>query len=100
MSQGKGSFVQLVTGLPIGIVEPASYPITIDGLPTECTLVASTDGLVVRRGQVIDIGLGRQPDAASRNGHPLARLSSDEVSTQTPRGSHDDIAILGMRWTE
>ena len=57
LSQGKGGFVEMVTGPPKGAVEPVAYPVTAVALP------------------------------------------SDLVSQLTPRGSDNDIAILGMRWT-
>ncbi len=100
VSKGKGSFVNMVTGPPIGTVQGADYEATTSALPPEWTLVAFTDGLVERRGRVIDSGLDQLREAASTDGQPLAQLLSDVVSKLTPQGSDDDIAILGLRWTK
>jgi len=76
-----------------------AYPTTTVVLPPEGTLVAFTDGLVERKGEVIDIGLAQLRQAAtSGDDKPLTELLSDVVAQLTPQGSDDDIAILGLRW--
>jgi serine phosphatase RsbU (regulator of sigma subunit) len=100
VSKGKGSFVELVTGPPIGTVERATYPATTVALPPEWTLVAFTDGLIERKGRVIDSGLAQLREAVSGDDQPLSQLLTNVVSKLTPEGSEDDIAILGLRWTK
>ncbi len=99
VSQQKGSFVEMVIGPPIGTTRGRAYPTTTVSIPPEGTLLAFTDGLVERKGEVIDIGLAQLREAAAAgDGKPLPQLLSDVVAQLTPQGSDDDIAILGMRW--
>jgi hypothetical protein len=89
-----------VTGARMGMMKATGYPVTIAALPPVCALPAFTDGLVKRKGQLIDTGFAQPWQAVSRDGQPLSQLSAGLVSTSTPRGSDDDSAILGMRWTD
>ena len=57
VSHRKGAFVELTVGPPIGTVYGAVYPSTSVQIPDDCTLLAYTDGLVERRGQLLDVGL-------------------------------------------
>jgi serine phosphatase RsbU (regulator of sigma subunit) len=99
VSQQKGSFVEMVIGPPIGTTRGRAYPTTTVSIPPEGTLLAFTDGLVERKGEVIDIGLAQLREAATTgDGKPLPQLLSDVVAQLTPQGSDDDIAILGLRW--
>jgi serine phosphatase RsbU (regulator of sigma subunit) len=99
VSRQKGSFVDMVIGPPIGTTEEVAYPSTTITVPPEGTLVAFTDGLVERRGEVIDVGLGQLREVVTRgDGKALPELLSAAVTELTPQGSGDDIAILGLRW--
>jgi serine phosphatase RsbU (regulator of sigma subunit)/type II secretory pathway pseudopilin PulG len=99
VSQQKGSFVEMVIGPPIGTTRGRAYPTTTVAIPPEGTLLAFTDGLVERKGEVIAIGLAQLRDAVtSGDDKPLTQLLSDVVAQLTPQGSDDDIAILGLRW--
>jgi hypothetical protein len=44
--------------------------------------------------------LVRLREVASRDGRPFPQLVGDLVPKLTPHGSDNDIAILGMRWTD
>ncbi|MGD0394263.1 MAG: PP2C family protein-serine/threonine phosphatase [Acidimicrobiales bacterium] len=98
VSKGQGTFVDLVIGPPIGTVLDASYPSTSIHVPDGCTLLAYTDGLVERRGELLDTGLEHLRQSVVRSDRPLDRLLSDVVEELTSKGSDDDIAILGLRW--
>jgi serine phosphatase RsbU (regulator of sigma subunit) len=98
VSKGQGIFVDLVIGPPIGTVLDASYPSTSIHVPDGCTLLAYTDGLVERRGELLDTGLEHLRQSVVRSDRPLDRLLSDVVEELTSEGSDDDIAILGLRW--
>jgi serine phosphatase RsbU (regulator of sigma subunit) len=65
----------------------------------EGMLVAFTDGLVERRGEPIDHGLGRLLDAIPTTDGPLTDLVSTLAETARHTGRDDDLAILGVRWT-
>ena len=98
VTDGKGSFVDLAIGPPIGTVFDATYPSTSIHVPDGCTLLAYTDGLVERRGEILNIGLEELRQSAIRSDRPLDRVLSDVVEDLTSKGSDDDIAILGLRW--
>ena len=88
-----------VTGAPMGMMMATGHSVTTAALPPVCTLPAFTDGLVERKGRLIDTGFAHPREPVPRDGQPLSQLGAGLVSTSTPRGS-DDSAILGMRWTE
>ncbi len=99
VSQQKGSFVEMVIGPPIGSTRGVAYPTTTVAIPPVGTLLAFTDGLVERKGEVIDVGLAQLCEVATLgDAKPLTQLLSDVVTELTPQGSDDDIAILGLRW--
>jgi hypothetical protein len=61
-------------------------------------LLAFTDGLVERRGESIDVGLGRLREHATSNHATLDELLTRVVSNLRQDGSDDDTAIAGIRW--
>jgi serine phosphatase RsbU (regulator of sigma subunit) len=98
VSRGKGSFVELAVGPPIGTGEAESYASTVSEIPPGGTLLAFTDGLIERRGEVIDEGLERLREASTEVRGSLDELLTEVVRRATPQGSVDDTAILGLRW--
>ena len=68
-------------------------------VPRHATLLAFTDGLVERRGEDIDFGLARLRDTAMAQDLDLPDLLSHLVSDLRDGYSHDDTAIVGLRWT-
>ncbi len=63
------------------------------------TLLLYTDGLVERRGELLDVGLGRLVDAASAPGDDLEAFVDTLIGRLTGPGSADDIAVLALRRT-
>ena len=98
VSNGQGTFVDLVVGPPIGTRPDATYRSTAIRVPDRCTLLAYTDGLVERRGEILDTGLEDLRRSVVRSDRPLDRVLSDVVDDLTSKGSDDDVAILGLRW--
>ena len=98
ITAGTGAFVDLAIGPPIGTVRDATYPSTSIHVEDDCTLLAYTDGLVERRGEILNIGLEELRQSAIRSDRPLDRVLSDVIQDLTAQGSDDDIAILGLRW--
>jgi serine phosphatase RsbU (regulator of sigma subunit) len=98
VSNGKGTFVDVAIGPPIGTVSDATYASTSIDVPAGSTLLAFTDGLVERRGEIVDVGLESLRQSAIRTDRPLDRVLSDVIDELTSNGSDDDIAILGLRW--
>lgn len=87
------------SGPPIGVSSQAEYPAqTVDVLPG-ATLLAFTDGLVEKRGEVIDASLDRFSNTALRHAHlGLDDLVTTLVEEVTTEGIDDDGAIVGVRW--
>jgi serine phosphatase RsbU (regulator of sigma subunit) len=98
IDQGTARYVDLDVGPPIGVAlrpEPTEVTITV---PPRATVVAFTDGLVERRGEHLDVGLGRLAEAAASHQGPIDELLGRLLVDLAPAGSDDDIAILGVQW--
>jgi serine phosphatase RsbU (regulator of sigma subunit) len=96
---GEGDFIDLDVGVPIGVVRAAPYVETRVEVPRQATMIAYTDGLVERRGELLDIGLQRLASVATEQ-----QLALEDLLTKLPRelasdDHHDDTAILGIQWT-
>jgi serine phosphatase RsbU (regulator of sigma subunit) len=98
ISNGHSEFVKSVVGLPIGVDRHAAYSSATVDVPPGATLLAFTDGLVERRGESIDDGLGRLRQYATSNNATLDDLLTRVVSSLRHDGSDDDTAIAGIRW--
>ncbi|MGY1634106.1 PP2C family protein-serine/threonine phosphatase [Geodermatophilus sp. SYSU D01186] len=86
---------------PIGVVDPDPPPAAEFTVPATGTLLAFTDGLVERRGEVIDTGLDRlrAAGAAALDGQPLGQTLDGLMRALTADDGRDDTVLLGMRWT-
>jgi serine phosphatase RsbU (regulator of sigma subunit) len=81
------------------VTDPHPQPAAEVPLPATGTLLAFTDGLVERRGEVIDTGLERLRTAtAGLDGQPLPQALDDLMRALTTDGGKDDTVLLGMRW--
>jgi serine phosphatase RsbU (regulator of sigma subunit) len=98
ISNGRGEFVKTDVGLPIGVDRNAGYTSVTVPVAAGATLLAFTDGLVERRGESIDVGLGRLRDHATSNHATLDELLTRVVSNLRHDGSEDDTAVAGIRW--
>ena len=85
---------------PLLTAESSPRPTAAVGITRPCTVVLYTDGLVERRGEPIDIGLGRLSAVVAAQGHPpveslcesiLHELLGDEA------GENDDVALVIAR---
>jgi serine phosphatase RsbU (regulator of sigma subunit) len=91
-------FVDTRVGTPVGVATSPTYElVTVDVAPGD-TLLVFTDGLFERRGETIDIGLERLRAAVSSGSGRLEPLL-DALIAEFASVSHDDAAILGIRWT-
>jgi serine phosphatase RsbU (regulator of sigma subunit) len=92
-------FVDLTADPAIGLrrVRP-QYREAVESLPNSATLIAFTDGLVERRGEVIDAGLNRLRHLATSTHEPLAQLVATLAHELTAGDRRDDTAIVGVRW--
>jgi serine phosphatase RsbU (regulator of sigma subunit) len=91
------AFVTAARGVPVGVLAGASYTTTTITVPPGATMLAFTDGLVERRGEVIDVGLERLR-AAVPHRSSLDEIMTTVIDTMAPDGPNDDIALIGMRW--
>ncbi len=92
-----GRFVELSAEPPIGFPHRSDFREAIVTVPPGGTLVAFTDGLVERRGEVLDEGLERLREMASKeqlDEDLLARLARDPTSDD----HRDDTALVSIQW--
>jgi len=89
--------VQVPPGRPLG-TGPARYVQSRFCLPEGATLFCFTDGLVERRGEDIDAGLGRLAATLSKAAdRPVDELVAHAVATLRHADAADDIAALAIR---
>ena len=93
-----GEFAPLRADAPIGVTPDAHYQDHTVSVPPGAVVVAFTDGLVERRGEVIDVGLARLRDLATRQWLPLDDLMAGLADHLTSADHYDDAAILGIQW--
>jgi len=91
-------YLDLDANVPIGVERVLDYEETTVSVAPGSTLVAFTDGLVERRGEVLDAGLARLRSAAT--GKQLTR--DDLLATLTrdvaTDDHQDDTAIVVIQW--
>jgi len=93
-----GQFVELDANVPIGVMRKSPYLQKTFSVGPDTTLIAFTDGLVERRGEVLDVGLARLREAATHAALSLEDLLSELAQGLASEGHHDDTAIVGIRW--
>jgi serine phosphatase RsbU (regulator of sigma subunit) len=76
----------------------ARYREAVTAIPASATLVAFTDGLVERRGEILDQGLARLRDLAARQQQDLEDLLATLARELTSDDHPDDTAIVGIQW--
>ena len=92
-------YIDAPTGLPVGVVATEAYTTVTVPVSPGTTLLAFTDGLIERRGESLDVGLGRIRQAAIANGNgSLEALVSSVVGSLVGKGAADDTVLLGVRW--
>jgi serine phosphatase RsbU (regulator of sigma subunit) len=91
-------FVEFDANVPIGVRRVSPYGETAISVNPRTTLIAFTDGLVERRGEILDTGLARLRDAASAQGLALSELLRALARELSSDDHHDDTAIVGVRW--
>ncbi|HEU4566454.1 MAG TPA: PP2C family protein-serine/threonine phosphatase [Marmoricola sp.] len=94
------AFLECPVRPPVGVERVPPTPVSLD-LSGPATLVAFTDGLVERPGEVLDVGLERLRAAAgpsSEGDGPLEELINRLTRAAIPDGTDDDAVILALRW--
>jgi serine phosphatase RsbU (regulator of sigma subunit) len=97
VTQSRSTFIVTDVGLPLGVA-PTEYNTTTIVMEPGSTLYAFTDGLVERREEDLDVGLGRLVEAAAWTDQPLEDQVTAVLTAMTSDGSEDDTAILAFRW--
>ena len=98
LSGNDARFATIEPGPPVGIPRKVPLAQTEVTLAANDILFAYTDGLVERRGEMLDVGLERLQAAASHGSSSLDNMLSSivtELSEDTPT---DDIALIGLKW--
>jgi hypothetical protein len=100
MMNGKeGDYVRTTIFPPVGVLDSTDYHSVTLTVPQKATILAFTDGLVERRGEVIDTGLERLRSLTAGGPLILDDLLSKLVDEMRDGGFNDDMAILAVRWT-
>ena len=99
VSGGEASYVAIdEVGPPVG-AGATHYGETKIDVAADATMIAFTDGLVERRGEIIDDGLERLRECALANRkQPLEDLLATINRELVPEHATDDTAILAVRW--
>jgi anti-sigma regulatory factor (Ser/Thr protein kinase) len=96
-SPGGGiAFLNAVLGPPLGIGEAKAPAMTRVPFPAGSTLLLYTDGLVERRGESLDHGLGRLARRLAGCSGPLDE-TADALLALTAPAAEDDVTILLLR---
>jgi serine phosphatase RsbU (regulator of sigma subunit) len=93
-----GRYVELNPNVPIGVERTSPYQETSVSVAPNSMLVAFTDGLVERRGEVIDAGLARLRSTASGRRLALDELVATLTRDLASEDHHDDTAIVAVQW--
>jgi sigma-B regulation protein RsbU (phosphoserine phosphatase) len=96
-----GFFAELRTGPPLGVQSGTGRSSTLVALPEKAVMVLYTDGLVERRGEILDDGMGRLRDVLSaerdENLEAICRRLTRGMLEQM--GPSDDVAFVVIRRT-
>lgn len=89
-------FVNVVKAPAIGVVPDTTYTEVVERLPRHGSVILYTDGLIERRGEVIDLGLGRLVQQAMQELPDVDKMC-DRLLADLPEAEHsDDITVLAV----
>ena len=95
---GSASYLEVPSGVPLGVSRGSVYLARDHPLPTGATLVLYTDGVVEVRGESIDLGLERLRALAARRHGSLELLVETVIDELVADGRPaDDVAVLAAR---
>jgi serine phosphatase RsbU (regulator of sigma subunit) len=95
-----GEYLSSPVGPPVGVAEGVEYPTRTFQLPDNATLIVYTDGLIERRGENPDIGLGRLQSAVAGVDGSVSDLVAAVIAAVAAPQTEDDMVVLGLRWLE
>jgi serine phosphatase RsbU (regulator of sigma subunit) len=91
-------FLQAPVEPPVG-VDPLSPSAVSFDVPEKAMLLAFTDGLIERKGEDIDAGLGRLRRACATRAESLDEFVDGVVSGLGANDADDDVVLLALRWS-
>jgi len=91
-------YVEVATGPPLG-AGPITYAPTSFAMNSGDTLFCYTDGLIERRNEAIDEGMGRLSMTIAASNGSVEDLVAHSVRSLRTDQAEDDIAVLAFRWT-
>lgn len=83
-------------GPPLGVMDTWRYEERVAQLAPGTTALLYTDGLVERRGERLDAGLGRLREAAAQGGTPEAMVATALVACDAD-DADDDVTLVAVR---
>jgi len=83
-------------GPPLGVMDTWRYEEHVATLAPEMSAVLYTDGLVERRGERLDTGLGRLRDAVAGGGSPEEMVTAALLATDA-EAADDDVTLVVVR---
>jgi serine phosphatase RsbU (regulator of sigma subunit) len=98
LAGGSGEYVSVQAEPPIGFPHSGPFREATVTVPAGATLVAFTDGLVERRGEVLDEGLARLREMAIREHLGGDDLLAKLVRDLTSDDHRDDTALVSIQW--
>lgn len=97
-SNGDVRIIEVAPDPPLGVMDSWPSTSTAVRIEGEATLIAYTDGLVERRGESLDTGIGRLRETARRPADSLDELLDGIVAELAADSPDDDVALIGVRW--
>ena len=98
IGDGEAKLLEFEPDMAIGVARNWEYHETEVSVPPRAILIAYTDGLVERRGELLDEGLERLRRTAASEPPQLDRLVAN-LARELPAAEHsDDTAIVGIQW--
>ena len=93
---GRAGYLPVATNVPLAVAPVVGYRSRVHPYPLGATILLYTDGLVERRGELLDVGLERLREAAA--GVPAAEAACARiVATLVPEQRADDVALIALR---
>jgi len=95
---GQARLLEFEPDMAIGVARDWQYRETEVSVPPHAILLAYTDGLVERRGELLDEGLERLRRSASASPAQVDQLVASLARELPAEGHNDDTAIVGIQW--
>jgi serine phosphatase RsbU (regulator of sigma subunit) len=103
-ADGQVARLEGATGPALGAFDGVSYAVGSTLLGPDDVLLMYTDGLIERRGEDIDEGIGRLEQQLggwpALPGEPLASLCGQLTAALTEQAQYDDVCVLAIRHTQ